>query len=68
VEEVMDMGEHRLYDDADDNDDDFYLLHDPMEQESAHPAHSALKYSQLWHGCNATFLFSAACPKINVYL
>jgi hypothetical protein len=64
VEEAMNMREHRLWDD---DDDDFYLLDDPTEQESAHPAHSAWIHSQLWHGCNATFLVSAARPKINAH-
>jgi hypothetical protein len=63
VDEAMDMREHRLWD-----DDDFYLLDDPMEQESAHPAHSAWIYSQVWNGCNATFFVSAACPKTNAHL
>jgi len=57
------MREHRLWD-----DDDFYLLHDPTEQESAHPADSAWIYSQVWNSCIATFLVSAARPKINVHL
>jgi hypothetical protein len=65
VEETMDMREDRQ---QDDDNDDFYLLHGPMEQQSAHPAHSAVIYLQLWHGCNATFLVSAAGPTINVYL
>ena len=64
----MDRRDHRLLDDDDDDDDDFYLLHDPKEQESAHPARSAWICSQLCHGCNATFLVSAARPKLNVCL